>query len=303
MLGLIANKGDAASVFNAAEIFKKFQVWTIDKTTENDYSRSYETRMREDVAYVKYLFSLACKNNLPGLIQKLGEEYNKSSYSSSFDIEKCNKDILIEGKPPLLFALENRHDDLFLKLIKRDYKTDKNPLLLTAITMKNATIARYLVDNMYWFEGADSDFLNKAFKLVLTPPPVWAIFDALVQKATKQIDAKSIEIFIDSLSHDMGERLQPTIDLVTEKLQSVSDKNKKVILELLFEKKKKGIYEDKEAMENEAPQRTLTQALDLLKKSDQQDIETDLNPSMKKAPQDDDSDSVVTFHPQKPDDA
>src|SRR5207302_4278787 len=146
------------------------------------------------------------------------------------------------------------------------------------------------------------DFLNQAFKQVLTPPPAWTIFDALVQKATEQIDAKSIEIFIHSLSRDMGERLQPTIALITEKLQSVSDKSKKVILELLFEEKKKGIREDKEAMENEAPQRTLTHALDSLKKSDQQDAETDLNPSTKKAAHDDDSDSVVTFHPKKPDD-
>jgi len=81
----------------------------------------------------------------------------------------------------------------------------------------------------------------------------------------------------------------------------ISDKIKKTSLEFLFEEKKKTMGEIKEAMGSENPQRTLTHALDSLKKGETKDAETDLNPTVETVKKGDDSDPVVTIHPKQPD--
>lgn len=240
-------------------------------------------------SYFEDLFIFACKKNWPELIDLF-----RKQYGYDFKISLYNKETLVENKSPALFALENRYDDLFVKLIEHDIKADKKLLLLTAITMKNAAVATYLINKMSWaLWMVNSDFLNQAFEQILVPPPAWTIFDSLVPKAAEQIDAKSIEIFINSLTRDMGERLPLMMGLITQKLQMLPDKeeSKKMTLELSFEQKKKTMLDGKEGMKNESPQRPLTHALDLLKKGDKKGIETE----------GDDSDPGVIFHPKQSD--
>ncbi len=197
-------------------------------------------------------------------MQSLDKTYNQS-YSKLFDVKTLNETILIEGKFPLWFALENRYDNLFIKLIDADYSVDKKPFLSAAITMKNESVATYLIGRMY-FLGNESDFCNKAFEQILTPPPAWAIFDTLLAKTTRDINAKSIRIFIDSLNNDMGEkRLQGMIDLINAKLILL---NQAQALELAFEEKKKTLLESKQVMGQENPQPAITYAHNLSHKKD-----------------------------------
>ncbi|HQW58239.1 MAG TPA: hypothetical protein PK583_04725, partial [Gammaproteobacteria bacterium] len=125
-----------------------------------------------------------------------------------------------------------------------------------------------------------------------------------LQKAAVQIDAESIEIFINALNPDMGDRLPLMMNVITEKLALISDKIKKTSLEFLFEEKKKTMGEIKEAMGSENPQRSMTHALDLLKKDNKnkQDVEPDLNATTKEKTTTDKSGSGVTLHYTQPDD-